>query len=122
MVDLFTLGEAAAHVAGQASLIVSYIANVRNAPTRLQQLQRQLQLVIYLAQCIEEIPKHRNPLPAASFDDFRAILDDLATRIEKQGSFDRLLWPLNEKDTDKYFRDVESYKSTFTSLFSVRNA
>jgi hypothetical protein len=122
MIEPFTLVEAAAHVAGQASLIVSYIANVRNAPTRLQQLQGQLRVVIYLAQRIEEIPKHWNPLPAASFDDFRSILDELAKRIQEQGSLDRLLWPLNEKDTDKYFRDLESYKSTFTSLFTVHIA
>lgn len=74
-----------------------------------------------MAQCIERIPKHRNPVPAAFLDEFRAILDDLASRIQNQGSLDRLLWPLNEKDIDKYFPDVEYYKTTFMSLFLVHN-
>lgn len=125
MFDPVTAAELAAHLASQALLVVNYIAKVRNAHTRLQQLRAQLRIVLQLAEYIEKIPKDRNLMPTASLHqamtEFRAILDELAHRIQVGGALQRLMWPLNEAETDKYFRDVEHYKTTFMSFFVMHN-
>lgn len=124
MVDPVSVGELAAHLAGQALLVANYIAKVREAPARSRALQDQLRAV---QQLVEHIERTKGPTstPLASLHEhmteFRVILDELTGRIRVNGLLRTLMWPLKEADTERYLTHVERYKTTFHTLLTLHN-
>ena len=127
MIDPYTAAKTAAVVAGLAVSVLGYMAKVRDAPRRAQQLRAQLRMTHQLAEDIIQLLKTKPQLPVASLEqaltEFQAILDELEerTRAANTDGLKKYIWPLTEDDTERYLSDIEHYKTAFISFFTLHN-
>jgi DNA repair exonuclease SbcCD ATPase subunit len=127
MIDPYTAAKTAAVVAGLAVSVLGYMAKVRDAPRRAQQLRAQLRMTHQLAEDIIQLLKTKPQLPVASLEqaltEFQAILDELEerTRAANTDGLKKYIWPFNEDDTERYLSDIEHYKTAFISFFTLHN-
>ena len=127
MIEPITAAKTAAVVAGLAVSVLGYMAKVRDAPRRAQQLRAQLRMTHQLAEDIIQLLKTKPQLPVASLEqaltEFQAILDELEerTRAANTRGLQKYIWPFNEEDTERYLSDIEHYKTAFISFFTLHN-
>jgi hypothetical protein len=127
MIDPITAAKTAAIVAGLAVNVLGYMAKVRDAPRRAQQLRDQLGMTQHLAEGIEQLLKTNPQLPVAPLEQamtqLHAILDELEerTRPANAAGIHKYLWPFNEDETERYLSDIEHYKSAFNAFFALHN-
>jgi DNA repair exonuclease SbcCD ATPase subunit len=127
MIDPYTAAKTAAVVAGLAVSVLGYMAKVRDAPRRAQQLRAQLRMTHQLAEDIIQLLKTKPQLPVASLEqaltEFQAILDELEerTRAANTDGLKKYVWPFTEDDTERYLSDIEHYKTAFISFFTLHN-
>jgi hypothetical protein len=127
MIEPITAVKTAALVAGLAVSVLGYMAKVRDAPRRAQQLRAQLRMTHQLAENIVQLLKTKPQLPVASLEqamtELQAILDELEerTRAANTVGAKRFIWPFNDNDTERYLSDIEHYKTAFISFFTLHN-
>jgi DNA repair exonuclease SbcCD ATPase subunit len=127
MIEPYTAAKTAAVIVGLAVSVLGYMAKVRDAPRRAQQLRAQLRMTHQLAEDIIQLLKTKPQLPVASLEqaltEFQAILDELEerTRAANTEGLKKYIWPLNEDDTERYLSDIEHYKTAFISFFTLHN-
>lgn len=127
MIEPLTAANTVASIGAQVLKVLNYVVAVHDAPTRARQMRTQLQTAVQLADHIEQLLAEKPQMPVGSLPDamsgFRQVLQNVSSRIgdTSMSKVQRLAWPFTEQETDRLFSDIEHYKSSFNTFFSVQN-